>query len=60
MFRKIGEYLRGVRTEMSKVTWPTREQLVESTSITLLLSLILALFIFVADIIISRFINLII
>lgn len=60
MFKKIGDYLRGVRTELGKVTWPTREQLMESTAITLTLSIILAIFIFVADIIISRIINFII
>ena len=60
MFKRFGDYLRGVRTEMAKVTWPSREQLVESTSITLLLSMMLAIFIFVVDLIISRFINLII
>ena len=60
MFGKIAEYIRGVRIEMGKVVWPSREELVESTSITLLLSALLALFIFFADMIISRFINLII
>lgn len=60
MFKRIGDYLRGVRTEMAKVTWPSREQLIESTTITLVLSIVLAIFIFSADLIISRFINLII
>ncbi|MCB2201123.1 preprotein translocase subunit SecE [bacterium] len=60
MFKRIGEYIRGVRTEMAKVTWPSREQLIESTTITLVLSIVLAIFIFSADLIISRFINLII
>ncbi len=60
MFRKIANYLRGVRVEMAKVNWPGREELMESTMITLLLSLILALFIFSADFIISRVINFII
>lgn len=57
MFKKIGGYLTGVRTEMSKVSWPGREQLIESTGITLALSVVLALFIFFMDQIISRLIN---
>jgi len=60
MFRKIANYLHGVRVEMAKVNWPGREELMESTVITLVLSLVLALFIFSADLIISRVINFII
>lgn len=60
MFGKIGTYIRGVRTEMGKVTWPARDSLLESTSITLLLSIVLAAFIFVVDLVVSRLINLII
>jgi len=60
MFSKIANYVKGVRVEMSKVTWPDRSTLIESTSVTLVLSVILAIFIFAADIIISRFINILI
>ncbi|MBS1261820.1 MAG: Protein translocase subunit SecE [Calditrichaeota bacterium] len=60
MLKKAVNYVQNVRNEMSKVTWPTRPVLIESTGITLLLSVILAIFIFTADYIISRFINLII
>ena len=60
MFSKITNYFKGVRVEMSKVTWPDRATLIESTSITLVLSVLLAIFVFIADIGISRFINLLI
>jgi preprotein translocase subunit SecE len=60
MFTKLVNYLKGVKVEMVKVTWPTRETLVESTSVTLVLSIMVAIFIFTADLIISRFINLLI
>jgi preprotein translocase subunit SecE len=60
MFKKIANYLQGVRTEMGKVTWPERSQLMESTGITLLLSIVLAIFIFAIDFVISRIINLVI
>ena len=59
MFRKTVDYLKNVRIEMAKVSWPTREVLFESTWITLILALIMALFIFIADQIISRIINII-
>jgi preprotein translocase subunit SecE len=60
MFKKVAAYIQNVRLEMSKVTWPTRAVLIESTGITLFLSMILAIFIFTADLIISRIIQLII
>ncbi len=60
MFRKAITYLQNVRKELSKVTWPSREQLMESTAITLTLSIILAIFIFAWDFVISRVINFII
>lgn len=60
MFRKISQYLRNVRIEMNKVTWPSRPQLIESTSITLVLALLLAIFIFIADNIITRIIGIVI
>ena len=59
MVKKSLNYLRNVRTEMGKVSWPTREQLIESTGITLLLALLMSAFIFFADQIISRIINII-
>jgi preprotein translocase subunit SecE len=53
MFKKIPQLLREVRTEMGKVTWPTRDELTSSTTIVLVVSLVLALFIFVVDQILS-------
>lgn len=59
MIGKAVTYLKNVNAEMKKVSWPTREQLLESTWITLVLAMIMALFIFLADQIISRIINII-
>jgi|WetSurMetagenome_2_1015567.scaffolds.fasta_scaffold1140503_1 preprotein translocase subunit SecE len=49
MVKKITNYLTDVKTEMGKVSWPTRSELYESTIIVILLSLILALFVFGVD-----------
>jgi len=59
MFKKAIGYLKDVRQEMSKVTWPTRAELWESTVIVLVLSGILAVFVFGADISLSRLIKII-
>ena len=59
MIAKSVEYMKNVRAEMAKVSWPSREQLFESTGITLIMALIMALFIFSVDQVVSRIINII-
>jgi len=53
MFQKIQIYLREVWLELGKVTWPTRDELKESTRVVIIASLLLTLFIFVIDRIMS-------
>ena len=53
MFRKIPQLFREVRMEMGKVTWPTRDELTSSTTNVLVVSLVLAIFIFFIDQILS-------
>jgi preprotein translocase subunit SecE len=49
MFKKLATYLQDVKVEMAKVSWPSREELVESTTIVIILSLVLAVFVFGVD-----------
>jgi len=42
---------------MLKVTWPTRDELVTSTSVVLSVSFFMAVFIFIADAILSFVMN---
>jgi len=53
MFKKLINYLVMVRTEMAKVTWPTRAEMMESARIILIVSFILAVAVFVVDRILS-------
>ena len=57
--KNIPAYIDEVVTEMRKVNWPKRKELVSNTVITLLASLALALFIFGADRVISSLLKLI-
>ena len=59
MFRKIIQLLKDVQVEMEKVTWPTRDELTSSTTIVLVVTMALALFIFVADLILSSVMDLV-
>jgi len=54
MIEKIKKFLISVRFEMSKVSWPTWEELKSSTYVVLTLSLILIIFLFVVDFILAK------
>lgn len=49
MKEKIIDFFKGVKKEMSKVTWPTQDELKESTTIVIVVCLILAAFTWVVD-----------
>ena len=50
-FRRIGTYLHEVRVELKKVTWPTRDQMVAFTTVTVITSVVLTGVIFGLDIV---------
>jgi preprotein translocase subunit SecE len=50
---KIKKFLKEVLAELRKVTWPTKEELVGSTIVTIVVSLIVAIFIGIVDRILS-------
>ncbi len=51
---KIKAYLEEVVKEMRKVSWPAQRELISNTGITLLATLIISLFIFAVDRVISQ------
>jgi len=53
MMKKIEKFLREVMAELKKVTWPTKDELVGSTIVTIVVSLIVAVFIGIVDRILS-------
>lgn len=59
MIEKLKTYLAETRTELMKVTWPTREELKESTRVVVIASLILTVFIGVVDQILTRLVQII-
>lgn len=46
-------YMEDVASEMRKVSWPKREELISNTIITLVATVIISLFIFATDRVIS-------
>jgi preprotein translocase subunit SecE len=59
MIKRIQEFLKGVEFEMKKVSWPTMSELRGSTTVVLILSLLLVIFLFVVDFSLSRVVSLI-
>ena len=51
---RLGEFLGEVRTEMKKVTFPSREEVIGTTGVVLITSVIFAIFLWIADIVIQR------
>ena len=56
---KIQEYLVDVRKEMGKVNWPSQQQLIDNTVVTLVGTIIASLIIYGADLLISELLALI-
>jgi preprotein translocase subunit SecE len=56
--RGMRKFLRDVRMEMAKVTWPSRKDLIQSTIVVIVAVVISGVFIGVLDLVFSRLINL--
>jgi len=59
MLKKIQNFFDSVVFEMKKVSWPTWQELKGSTVVVLMLSLILSVFLFLVDLILSKLVNVI-
>jgi preprotein translocase subunit SecE len=55
--QKIIQYLKDVRLEMMKVSWPTRHELFGATLLVVVLSILMAVFVYVCDQIINRLVG---
>ena len=53
-FKSVVEFLKEVRTEITKVSFPMREEVVGSTTVVILLTLIISLFLALMDTLLSR------
>ena len=51
------QFLRQVRTELDKVTWPSRKELIATTGSVLAMSALAALFFFVVDQVLAWFVQ---
>ena len=49
MFNSISDYFEGVKKEMNKVSWLSKHEMLGSTFVVGIFSIIVALFLFVVD-----------
>ncbi len=57
MIQKISQYFSGVQVEMKKVTWLSKEEMLGSTVIVGVFSVMIALFLFFVDFGLSEFVS---
>ena len=60
MFERITNYLSGVRREVSRVSWPTRAEVISVTALILLLVVILTVYLWGVDTIVQAIIRLLV
>lgn len=49
MFKKILQFLIDTKAEFAKVSWPSREELIQSTIVVIVVSLVVTAFIALVD-----------
>ena len=57
MWNKIVQFLREVKVEIKKVTWPTRKEIIASTAVVLLTTIIIASFLGLVDLLLSEIVK---
>ena len=57
MIRKLKTFISDVDLEMNKVSWPTWDELRGSTYVVIILTLILGLYLFFADLLLSKILS---
>jgi preprotein translocase subunit SecE len=60
IFSKIKKFITEIKVEMQKVSWSDRNELIGSTGVVIVSTALLAIFIGIVDIILSRFVSLLI
>ena len=59
MANKVAGFFNDIKLEMSKVSWPTKDELIGSTIVVIVSLAILSLFIGICDLLLSKIVNVI-
>ncbi len=55
--KKVFDYLAAVKEEMGKVTWPSKDEVVQSTTLVVSFALILSLIVYGFDFVVGTAVN---
>ena len=55
--QSVGEFVRQVRQEVGKVTWPTRTETIQSTVMVMVMVMLAATFFFLVDLALAELIQ---
>jgi preprotein translocase subunit SecE len=58
ILNRVNEFIQSAAVESKKVTWPTRQELIESTQVVVVATFIVMIFLFVVDRALSLFLGL--
>jgi preprotein translocase subunit SecE len=59
MANKVVGFFSDIKLEMSKVSWPTKDELIGSTIVVIVSLAVLSLFIGICDVVLSKIVNVI-
>lgn len=59
MFKKVGTFLEETRQELKKVTWPSRNELLQATQMVILTTILMGCLIGVVDIVVAKIVQMI-
>ena len=57
MFEKISQYISGVQVELKKVSWLSKDEMMGSTVIVGIFSVLVSIFLFVVDFGLTEFVS---
>ncbi|MBM3247966.1 MAG: preprotein translocase subunit SecE [Candidatus Omnitrophica bacterium] len=60
MFDKVGKFFLEVKVELSKVSWPTRQELIASTWLIIIMTVLLAAYIGLVDLVLSKLLGILV
>ncbi len=57
MFKKLVQFFKEIKTELTRVTWPGRKEVINSTIVVLTTVFLISLFLWVVDLALQKFIS---
>ena len=60
MLKKVREYFASVRAEVSRVSWPSRREIVTFTILVIILTLALGIYLGLADVVLQHLLRLLV